>query len=47
MMANFEAWCFLFVGVYMGLKGVPPLSPWIGFVCGAMIFVLSLIRIVG
>lgn len=47
MMENYETFCWLFIGAYLGLKQVPACSPWVGYVAGAMIFVLSLIRLVG
>jgi hypothetical protein len=45
MLSNYETWCFLFVGAYMITKG--PWSPWAGYVCGAFIMVLSIVKLVG
>ena len=45
MLSHYETWCFLFLGAYMVTKTW--LSPWAGVVCGAMIFVLSIIKLVG
>lgn len=45
MMSEYETWCLLFIGAYLVTKNW--LSPWAAVVAGAMIFCLSVIKLVG
>lgn len=45
MLSHYVEICWMLIGIYILSK--PHLSPWIGYVVGAMLLVLSIVKIFG
>lgn len=47
MLAKYEIYMWLFLGIYLVANGIPRVAPWAGYLAGAFILILSIIKLVG